>query len=177
LFAWHRRAPIADSFCQTAEKGLCSTIAFQQAEISLMESSKYHRFGPALSRLRAARGIKQIALAAASGITEARMNKLERGRIVGPGRDAVTRIAQALQLSDIQALSLHESAGHDRCMLEIARNFPESYQLDLISAALDVVRINSQEDCQELAKAMRLLVSGRQGVNAFNRELEEATMT
>jgi transcriptional regulator with XRE-family HTH domain len=142
-----------------------------------MESRKYYRFGAAFRRLRTARGVTQIAIAAASGLTDARMNKLERGRIVGPCHDAVLRIARALQLSEIETLSLHETAAHDRCMRVFVRNFPKTYQQELIAAALDVARLNSQEDCLELAKAMRLLAGGRQGVNAFKREVEEAAMT
>lgn len=142
-----------------------------------MESSNYYRLGAVLGKLRRTRGIKQLAVAAAAGITEARVNKLERGKVVGPGRDAVQRISSAMQLSEVEARELNQAAAHDRCMREVARNFSRPHQLALIATALDVVRVNSQEDCEALAKAMHRLARGRQGVNAFNQQVEETAMT
>jgi transcriptional regulator with XRE-family HTH domain len=78
-------------------------------------------FGATLRGWRARRRLSQLDLAVAAGTTQRHLSFLEQGRSV-PGRDVVTRIAEALQLNLRQSNALLVAAGFAPAHPESAPN-------------------------------------------------------
>jgi transcriptional regulator with XRE-family HTH domain len=127
-----------------------------------------------MRKLRVARGLKQISVAAEAGLADTRLNALECVRVVGPDRRSVEMIGVAMVLNEQELEHLHLVAAHDRCMREIARNWCKPYQQQFLATALDAVRLLSEADAAELERRMRGLVLAKEGLNAFQTQAEVA---
>lgn len=118
--------------------------------------------------------MKQIEVAAGSGVAETRLNAIERSRVVGPAQASVEQIGRAMSLSVAELEGLLQAGAHDRCMREISRNWTHPYQLELLAAAMDAARVLSEVDSHQLARAIRGLVAGKEGLRVFTAQAEVA---
>lgn len=103
-------------------------------------------------------------------MADTRLNAIERGRVVGPGAETIELIGRALGSTDSEMLLLREAGAHDRCMLAVQRNLTKPHQVELIALALDAARVLSEEDCSELGRAIRRLVTTRERLYSLNEE-------
>ena len=92
-----------------------------------MRQRKLYRLPQAIFFARRQRGILQKALAASAGIDGPRLSSLETGRALGPGKELVDRISQALNLGDSEHDALLWAAAHDRSMRALALEIPAEH--------------------------------------------------
>lgn len=131
-----------------------------------MDTKNFFRLAPALERFRKQRGVSQKAAALAAGIDATRLSALERGRVVGPGKDFIERLIRTIEMTPDEAGHLAELAARDRVMREVIRNFPSAAHA-FLDAALDAAQVLAAEDVAEAERGLRQMVQAKARLQAF----------
>lgn len=113
-------------------------------------------FGHCLAELRRKRRLRQKQVAAASNLDSSYIAALENGRRVPPREDVMTRLSQALDLSEAEKSELHRTA----VLSEVGRAMLQhADELAGVTAALTVLEISAYLTQDELM-AIETLVEG-----------------
>lgn len=135
--------------------------------------SNYFRLANHVAKLRLAIGISQRDAAAKGGIDATRLSALERGRVIGPGRDFVERVAKGLGVDGWRYGELQAIAARDRVMREAVRNLPASSH-GLVDACLDACHSLAEEDVHQMEVGLRQMVAAKIRLQSFVNQKEEA---
>lgn len=113
-------------------------------------------FGPYLATLRRKRCLRQKQVAADSNLDPSYVAALENGRRMPPRKEVMTRLFQALNLSDLEKYELSRLA----VLSEVGRAMRQhSDKLAGIDAALSVLEISAYLSPEEL-NAIETLIEG-----------------
>ncbi len=113
-------------------------------------------FGLYLAALRRKRRLRQKQVAAASNLDPSYVAALENGRRVPPREDVMTKLFEALNLSEAEKEELHRTA----VLSEIGRTMLQhADELEGINTALTVLEISAHLSHEEL-KAVETLIEG-----------------
>lgn len=124
--------------------------------MTCLEKVENNFFGPYLAALRRKRHLRQKQVAADSNLDSSYIAALENGRRVPPREEVMTRLFQALDLSDLEKNELSRLA----VLSEVGRTMHQhADKLAGIDAALSVLEISPYLSQAEL-KAIETLIEG-----------------
>lgn len=137
-----------------------------------MEDKSNLRLGALLREIRTELGVSQRELARGSAVPETRLSAIERGRVVGPGRDFVERVSKALRLPQSEATRLGQAATHDRCLRDASACYLDHVRMELIARAFDAAGTLNDDDCASLSDLLEQLVSAKENLRKARKRKE-----
>lgn len=106
-----------------------------------MQVQNFLKFPTALQRVRARCGLAQKVTALTLGIDQAQFCGVEKGRRPPFDDEAITRLAKALRLGDVETDDLKWAARHDRCLRAMREAVATWDEARLVSSVLSASRL------------------------------------